>query len=329
MADRGYNHYNPRGDNLHWLRRAQEVVEDYRASWPLTVRQVFYRMVASHNFPKREADYKNLVGIIAKARRASMLSTDNGIPFEAIRDDRGRAQDPFYYDSPADFVEHVEGWAKAYRQDRWYGQEQQVELWCEAAGMLPIVAGIAAPYSLRVSSGGGYDSATAKNKLAVRVSQRFMETGQKTLVLHVGDFDPSGENLYDVLREDVAWMIAQRCWSHTKGYITSVYEDIFDIERVALTGRQVIDRGIITAPPKPSDSRMVAWLDNNNHIVAELGTDEIAAQLEALEPPDLIDLFQDVIRDNLDEDTYNLVLADELSTRNELVGQVKDWRRTL
>jgi hypothetical protein len=329
MADRGYIDYNPQAKNLHWLRCAQEVIEDYRANWPLTVRQVFYRMVASYGFPKLEKDYKALAQIIARARRASSLGSPNGIPWEAIRSGRGTQEDPYYFGGPGDFVESVEGWARGYRQNRWDGQAQQIELWCEAEGMVPTVVSVAQPYSLRVSSGGGYDSVTAKHKLANRVSAIFKEYGLKTIVLHVGDFDPSGDGMWEVMREDVAFMVAQQCWEHTQGYVARVYEDIFDIERVGLTGRQVIDRGIITAPPKDTDSRMAAFLDKHWEIRDELGTDDIAAQLEALEPPELVALFDTAIRGYLDEDVYNDALADELSTRNELVGQVKDWRASL
>lgn len=321
---RGYVEFNPTAETAYWLERAQLVVDDYRSSWPLTVRQVFYRMVAAHGFPKREADYKRLVGIIAKARRASLVGSDHGIPFAAIRDDRGRAVDPFYYAGELDFVDSVAGYAESYRIDRRSDQPQLVELWCEAAGMVPIVTEIADPYGLRVSSGGGYDSVTAKHQLATRAAALWKAEGRPTLVLHVGDFDPSGENLCDVLRDDVTHMVTQQIG----GRVLSEGRRAFDVQRVALTARQVVDRQVITAPAKPTDARQAAFLAKYDWLVEELGTESIAAQLEALEPAELSELMREAIVERLDRDVYDETLARERDQRESLIARIDAWRES-
>ena len=48
-------------------------------------------------------------------------------------------------------------------------QEQDVIVWCEAAGMVPQLAAVAEPYSVHVFSGSGFDSLTTKKRLADRV----------------------------------------------------------------------------------------------------------------------------------------------------------------
>jgi hypothetical protein len=322
-GERGYTPYNPRGDTRYWLQCAQKVVHDYQAHWPLTVRQIFYRMVAMYDFPKKESDYGKLVNIVSKARRCSMLGSPHGIPFAAIRDDRGTAQDAFYYDSPGHFLDALVSYAQNYRIDRWQDQPVHLELWCEAAGMVPILSRVARPYGLRVSSGGGYDSVTAKHKLAKRVQERFQEDGIKTLVLHVGDFDPSGEDLSMVLGEDVLMMVSQLLWDDGR-----VRRDAFELERVALTGEQVVEREIETAPPKPTDSRMQGFVNRHPDIVDQLGTTDIAAQLEALEPQALTDLFENMIEQYIDHDAYDQVLDRERTQRDELVAQLTEWRET-
>lgn len=298
MSDRGYSAYNPRGDTLHWLRCAQQVIQSYRSSWPLTVRQVFYRMVATYDFPKKEEDYKRLIKIVAKARRASLVEGDNFIPFDAIRDDRGQYRDPWEFDDQASYLEYLVAITRDFKLRQQAGQEQVLEMWCEAAGMVPIMVDIAHPYGLRVNSGGGYDSVTAKHKLASRVVDRWEKEERRTVILHVGDFDPSGENLCDVLHEDVLHMVSQRCWDGGR-----VRADVFEIERVALTGQQVIDRQVITAPPKPTDARMAAFLRTNSWVAEELGTDNITAQLEALTPDELRGLIEEAIEAHFDHDT--------------------------
>jgi hypothetical protein len=321
MSTRGYTAYRPKADTLHWLRCAQAVISDYRSSWPLTVRQVFYRMVAAHDFPKREADYQRLVGIIAKARRASLVSSDNAIPFEAIRDDRGTTRTPFGYEGADDFLDTLVDAAEGFTLMRSDGQPLAVELWCEAAGMVPIVEQLSRPFGLRVSSGGGYDSVTAKHKLATRAVERWNESELPTRVLHVGDFDPSGENLCDVLRDDVLMMVSQRCWADGR-----MRRDVFDVERVALTAQQVIDRNVITAPPKPSDARTARFARKYAWVADELGTDDISAQLEALRPDELTALLREAIETHLDRDAYDELLDREREIRDDLAERLRTWR---
>lgn len=318
MADRGYTKFNPNGDTEYWLRCAQRVIEAYRANWPLTVRQVFYRMVASYDFPKREGDYQRLVRIIAKARRSSLVDDENGISFDSIRDDRGQSREPWEFESPEAYLDYLVAITADFHLERQVGQDHVLEMWCEAAGMVPIMTGIAHPYGMRVSSGGGYDSVTAKHKLAKRAERRWKRAGLRTIVLHVGDFDPSGENLCDVLHEDVLHMVSQLVWEDGRPR-----DDIFDVERVALTGRQVIDREVITAPPKPTDARMAGFLLRNAWVVDELGTEHITAQLEALTPSELEDLIRDAIEAHLDQDAREELLEREAGIRDHLRSEIR------
>lgn len=316
-GDRGYLPYNPSDETAHWLRCAQKVVADYRANWPLTVRQVFYRMVATYDFPKKEEDYKRLVKIVARARRASLVQPENGIDFRAIRDDRGQTREPWEFGSEKEYIDYLIRLSDSFTLHRQDGQEQVLEMWCEAAGMVPIMVDIAHPYGMRVSSGGGYDSVTAKHKLATRVVERWRNEKRGTIVLHVGDFDPSGENLCDVLHEDVLMMVAQRLYD--AGTDThQPYKDAFAVERVALTGQQVIDREVITAPPKPTDARMAGFIRRNEWVADALGTDNITAQLEALTPDELRELIEDAIRSHLDMNEYRARLDEEDEIRDNL-----------
>lgn len=78
-----------------------------------------------------------------------------------------------------------------YRRDRQEGQRYRVELWCEAAGMAPQLARVCDEYSVPVFSSGGFASLTAVRLIAHRALERI----QPTILLHVGDYDPSGESI--------------------------------------------------------------------------------------------------------------------------------------
>lgn len=319
MSIFGYTSYSPPKAQLYWLQCAQEILAEYRDELPLTVRQIFYRLVASYDYAKTEAAYGKLAAMMTRARRASMLSReDRGttplIPFHAIRDDKLRARQGHFYDGVEEFQTSIVESADYYELDRQQGQPQHIEMWCEAQGMLPVLASIADPYSIRVSSSGGYDSITTKHNLARRVSERYEEGDMNTLLLHVGDFDGSGEDMFSNLRNDVGKMVRQLTGSRAA----------FECQRVALTAEQVIERDVITAPPKPTDSRSRGFVENNWQVVDHLGHEDISAQLEALTPTDLRELFTEVIEGHLDTEVYQARLADEERQRTALVSMLRD-----
>lgn len=323
MSVHGYAPYKPKPDAAYWIQCTNEVLEEYRDEWPLTVRQLFYRLVAVYNYEKTEAAYGKLTGILSRARRAGF------VPWEPIRDGgQGDFEDPDYFNSQDHFERSVRKWAEEMKLDRQDGQEQVIELWCEAGGMLPILERAADPYSARVNTGGGYDSVTAKHQLAVRVYQRAKE-GLRTVVLHVGDFDGSGEDMAASLRADVHLMAAQLIYSDLEGGPDKEEDpnargewawSFFRVDRVALTAEQVLERNVITAPPKSSDSRSRGFIEKNHWLVEELGTTQISAQLEALTPPELRELLSGAIEDQLDMEIYNEVLEEERPIRESILG---------
>lgn len=337
MAVRGYAKWDPKPDALHWVDCVRDVLEEFRDEWPLTVRQIFYRLVAVHDYTKTEAAYTKLTGIIGRARRAGMIK------WNAIRDGgAGYSVAPNFYEDADDFEKSIRSAAEYMHLDRQRGQEQVVELWCEAGGMVPILQRVGDVYGARANTGGGYDSVTAKHRLAQRVRDRSLD-GTRTLILHVGDFDGSGEDMCEVLREDAGMMVlslviqtAIRDGRAPEGIANDLVNrtpegmrriadwasSFFEVERVALTAEQVVDRQVITAPPKPSDSRTARFVERNFEVVEALGTTDISAQLEALTPPELRELLSAVIEERMDMDVYRSVLADEQDVRADLLARL-------
>lgn len=328
MSTHGYQPYKPQKSTQSVIQAAKSVLVEYEA-WerPMTVRQVFYRLVAEYSFAKTEKAYNSLIGYIARSRRAYQhrvieeleggLSGEEAvrtamndmllIPFDWIRDERGKTHTVLSFEDTDEFRSSLEDWIEDLQRDRTVGQPRLLELWCEAAGMVPLMREIAQPFGLRVSSGGGYDSVTAKHKLAKRVAVNFKNTRRPTLVLHIGDFDPSGEGMFNTLEEDVGEMVYQL-----------LGRDLVSFERIALTEDQVIDMGVETAPPKEGDSRRPAFVAAHPRIAEHLGTDEITAQLEALTPPELVELVEGAIREHLDEEAFEEIRSSEEKLREQI-----------
>ncbi len=284
---RGYiEHYSPQAKTRELLTQAQAVLDEYRQYWPLTCRQIFYRLVGAHGYDKTEAAYGRLCHHLANARRARLIS------FGAIRDDGVTTKYNLHWDDKDAFIAHLRYLTNNYKRDRLAGQEYHIEVWCEAAGMLPQLHEVAKPYSVQVYSSGGFDSLTAKKELANRICR----IEKPTVILHLGDYDPSGESIFDSVAEDVAAFVEA---DRRHGLITVQFE------RVALTGFQVGLYDLPTAPPKATDSRSKAWTG---------GT----CQLEAL-PPDIIaDILREAIEQHIDFVQYGMDEASEEREREEV-----------
>lgn len=268
---RGYiENYRPNSTTRALLSGVLSVLEEYQAYWPLTVRQVFYRMVGAYGYDKSERAYKKLAHHMANARRARI------IPFEAIRDDGVTRYPIEHFEDHDGFLRHVRELGKNYTRDKLASQDWHVEVWCEAAGMLPQLQRVASQYSIQCRSSGGFDSLTAKKDLA----DRLCGTWKPNAILHLGDYDPSGLSIFDSVAEDVeAFVLADQ----PHGFIKTKFE------RIALTFEQVKEFDLPTAPAKTSDSRARTW---------QGGT----CQLEALPPNVIADILEAAILGFIDED---------------------------
>ena len=78
---RGFAPWSPGADTRDVLKLVRLVLIEYADYLPLTVRQIFYRLVGVHDYEKTEQGYKRLGEILNRARRAGLVS------FDALRDD--------------------------------------------------------------------------------------------------------------------------------------------------------------------------------------------------------------------------------------------------
>lgn len=281
---RGYAVWKPQAATARVVDQVGEVLDEYRDHLPLTVRQIFYRLVGQYGFEKTEKAYQRLIEYVVRARRARM------IPFSSIRDDGTTALGGGGYDSAEDFWQGVAYSAGKFKRDRMAGQPVSIELWCEAAGMAPQLARVARPFSIPVYSTGGFSSVTVTKEIA----DRALDAGRPTLFLHVGDFDPSGQSIYESMAADAQAFVFQER--------TSALTADLRPSRVALTEAQVEEYDLPTAPPKSSDSRSVNWLTET-------------CQAEAMPPDLLADVVRRAIEDQVDEDLREVVLEAEREDR--------------
>ena len=267
---RGYlDNYPPQPKTIALLDDVEAVLQEYREHWPLTVRQVFYRLIGAFGYPKTEASYERLCVHMSNGRRARR------IPFDAVRDDGVSVIDPGRFADADAFQEYVRGLAASYGRDKMSRQPYLIEVWCEAAGMQPQLAWVTEKYSIPVYSSSGFDSTTAKYGLA----QRICEGYKPAIILHLGDLEPSGLTIFNAAAEDVrAFVLADRLTESG---------DV-EFERVALIPGQVERLGLVKNAVKGS-SHSARW------------PCDYSGQLEALAPNQVASLLEAAIRRRLDD----------------------------
>jgi hypothetical protein len=285
---RGYSPWRPRERTQALLENVAAVLEEYQDHLPLTIRQIFYRLVGQHGYPKDERAYKRLAEHLGRARRARMID------FDVIRDDGVVTYSSPWHDGPEAFWDATAERIRGYRRDRQAGQRKFVELWCEAAGMAPQLARVADAYSIPVFSAGGFASLTAVRLMATRALSRDVPT----VLMHVGDFDPSGDSIFDAMTADAAAFVVE-----DRVIGTQRIEPV----RVALTAAQVASYQLPTSPPKLSDKRAKRWTGG--------GT----CQLEALPPDVLATLVKDALEAGLNLDLVIRQVEVEVQDRTQLL----------
>ena len=277
---RGYAPWSPQTKTFKLLLEVSAVLAEYAEFGPLTARQVYYRLVGRNTLAKTEQEYARLCEVLSRARRSGHLA------FDAIRDDGVSRLDAWGYVSEFDFVEETARRAESFTLDR--QRRQPVRMWvlCEAAGMAPMLAGPANKRGVPVLSSGGFDSLTAKRELALLLARH-----RQSVVLHVGDHDPSGVHLFRALAEDVCLMV----WQDARR--------VPEFVRLAVTEDQISEWDLPSAPPKSSDRRKF---------------DGDAVQAEAIPPDVLVALVRDAIAARQDPDVMAETLAEEELIRASL-----------
>jgi hypothetical protein len=192
--DRGYITWRPTRRISAKLDAILDVLATYHDHLPMTVRQVFYVLVARLVIQKTALEYRNLAYVLRKARRARI------IPFEHIHDQGSTLPETLLgWSDAGDLAWLIRHRVQTFDLDPLTVQPRPVILWCEAAGMLSQLKRAGVPYGVDAIAGGGFDSITDKWKIV----QLVRAAGEPFEVLHVGDLDRHGESIFEVLSEDV------------------------------------------------------------------------------------------------------------------------------
>ncbi|HEV7299235.1 MAG TPA: ParB/RepB/Spo0J family partition protein [Tepidisphaeraceae bacterium] len=271
---------------LHpFLIACMRVIDQNRDFWPLSVRQIHYRLLGE-NAPLKHA-----------SKPGSTYVNDRK-SYQALSDllTRGRLVGRIPWHTISDETRDFEGWPvhqaigpyitsqmdrlfTTYWRDRLQSQPHHVEVIGEKNTVKTIVSSVCREYTVPYSIGRGYCSIPPRYEMA----QRFRRSGKdRLIVLILSDLDPDGSEI-------------------AQSFARSMRDDfnIANIEpiKVALTPEQIDQYDL---PPK-----MVAKPTSSNYAKFVAAHGQHVFELEALEASQLQDVLRDAINRVLDIDLYN------------------------
>jgi len=271
-------------------QRLAVAIQVLREQHPMTVRQVYYQLVARQVLPNKVTMYQAVSELLRDARKSG------DIPWEWIEDRLRRPRTVGMWSDLSAFAETVR---RAYRRDVWATQPNYIEVWLEKDALSGIFEDVLRDYGVTLNVGRGFDGWDSIRN----AGNRYIEHGGVT-ILYFGDFDPSGEDMVRSLREriDEYLEIADEPFG----------DGIVDVEiiKCALTAADIARYNLPSDFAKKTDSRAKKFIAKHG---------DVSVELDALPVAVLRDRLQSEVAERLDLDALEKVKETEDAERVRLV----------
>lgn len=286
-----YREIKFRTDSLRLIERVNAIITEYnKKGYSLTLRQVYYQLVARDIIPNNERSYKNLGNLISDGRMSGLID------WIAIEDRTRNIRANSHWDTPGDIIKSA---ARSYALDKWAGQAFHVEVWVEKDALVGVVGQACQRLDVPYFSCRGYVSQSEMWGAARRLQRNQQYENKTPVIIHLGDHDPSGK--------DMSRDIVDRL--HT-------FDVIPIFERIALNMNQIEEYQPPPNPTKITDSRATGY-------ISEYGYE--CWELDALAPEVIEQLISTAVLKYRNDSLYEEILAEEEKGRQALYRVSKRW----
>jgi hypothetical protein len=271
-----YQEQKFRHASLVLIQKCEAILQKYHAAgYDMTLRQLYYQLVAADEIPNKKESYDNLGVLVTNARLGGYL--DWSMLVDRTRGLRGIG----HYENPEERIKYA---AYGYAIDKWKYQKYRPEVWIEKEALAGVFSRICNELDVPYFSCKGYSSASSMWGAGMRF-RNYQHEGKRPVIFHFGDHDPSG---IDMTRD-----ITERLELFMGGV---------EVDRLALTMEQVEEYQPPPNPTKILDSRAAGYIDIYGHESWEL---------DALDPDTLADLVRAAVLNIRDEDKWAGAVAEE------------------
>ena len=270
------------------------IINVIEADPPMTVRQVFYQLVARNVIEKSEAQYQ---GTVIRLMTEMRLAGD--LPFDWVVDESRRVRVTQTYDSVADAIEQT---ARFYRRSALAQSSDYLEIWLEKDALSGSLWDVTSDYDVPLMVSRGMPSLTFLHSSAQAIL-RAAQQNKNTYIYQFGDHDPSGVLIPQTIKRRLNEMCERLdC--------PAPY-----VERVALTKAQIRRCRLPTRPTKR---------EGNRHANGFAGD---SVELDALPPRILRDMVRTVIEQHI-LPAQTMALRQAEDSERELLRALRPRERT-
>lgn len=285
-----YIEKNFRRATLDQIDTANVIIEEYAAQgFDLTLRQLYYQMVARGYIENSERSYKNFGNVIDDGRLAGRIDWDRIV--DRTRNLRGNS----HFRDPAQIMQAA---LNSYRIDKWARQPYRAEVWVEKDALIGIVETVCRRLDVPFFACRGYTSQSEMWGAGQRL-ERWKRQGQTPILLYLGDHDPSG---IDMTRDVIDRL--------------TLFAGGMQVDRLALNWDQVEHFNPPPNPTKLTDSRAEGY-------IAEFGLS--SWELDALDPATLAGLIETAVTSFRDDSLWAESVEEETEGRGLLQMAADQW----
>lgn len=250
------------------IYQVNDIVDDYQGQgFRLTVRQIYYQLVARDIVPNTLQSYKRVASIINDGKLAGFID------WEAIED---RTRDFVRQQRWDNGGQILQAAIRSYHQDMWVNQEHRVFVIVEKEALVGVLEPTCRRFDVPLLAARGYPSGTVLREFVESDISACMDEGKEPIILHLGDHDPSGIDMSRDLAERVSLFAG----------------DDVQLRRIALNMDQINALRPPENPAKITDSRFDSYQ-------RQFGSK--SWELDALSPTFLANLLSTEIESYIDD----------------------------
>lgn len=277
---------------LQQIDRINGIIEEYLdAGYTLTVRQLYYQLVARDIIPNNEKSYKQTTSIVNDARVAGLIDWD------AIEDRTRSFEERGRWAKPQDILTAS---AKQYHTDPWATQDKRLFLVVEKEALVGVFQRVCHQYDVPLLAARGYPSASVVRDFAKREIEQ--NDDKDVVILHFGDHDPSGIDMTRDLEER---------------FELFGWNGEFTLKRMALNYDQIEELKPPPNPAKATDARFVKYRQRFG---------DKSWELDALPPTVLSEMAESEILRHVDPKRWEKWQKGIDAARKKMLKLVEQWK---
>lgn len=262
------------------------IIADYqRQGFVLTVRQLYYQLVARDVVPNTIQSYHRVASVINDAKLAGLID------WAAIEDRTREFVSQTRWRNGAHILQAA---ISGYHKDMWATQEHRAFAIVEKEALVGVLEGVCREFDMPLLAARGYPSGSVLREFAVeQILPAMVRKGQDIVLFHLGDHDPSG---IDMTRD-----LEERLTLFTGANVM--------VRRLALNMPQIEEQQPPENPAKQTDSRFEGY-------AALYG--ESSWELDALSPSYLADLIRNAVEPFIDREAWEQVSEEIEDTKTRI-----------